>query len=809
MSKKRSNINDKYVKNYNMKNGMKNNVKNNMKNNPKKGKSKAGRIIKSLIKAFIILFIFLGLAGAGILAGLIYGYAVKTEPLKIEDLQLQTKTTFIYDDAGNEIARLTGSQNINREIVYYKDVPKHLANAFIAIEDERFEKHFGVDVIGIMRAVVKKILNPSAPMQGASTITQQVVRNLTGTFEVKLDRKIREWVLAVQLERKLEKWQILELYMNLIYMGGYNGNNYYGVQSASKAYFGKDVSELSLAECALLAGITNAPTIYAPINDKNKANAKVRQEIILAKMLELGYIDEREYEQAIKEPLKYAKQQETRSTLPVQSYFVDYVVEQVINDFVTKKGMDMDYVITKLYNHGLRIYTTQNTEMQKVMDKVFTDDQYFYTENEKAIKNNEHAQAAMVVIDPYTGQIKAMYGGYGEKKASRIYNRATQSKRQPGSSFKPIAVYGPAIDLRLITPATVIDDIPVYLNNQKPNERYPLNFDRTYGGLTTIRNAIKNSINVVAARVWYETLGADNSIEYLKKVGIDRENEKYVSISMGGLEEGVNPLLMAAAYVPFVNKGLYLEPVAYTKVLDSDGKVLLENKQEYRTVYDETSAYLMLNMLQDVTRPGGTAADCIIGDGTRIPTAGKTGTTNDNIDKWFVGFTPYYVAATWYGYDNTTEPIEVASAEQGLAKKIWTAVMNGIHEGLPAKDFEVPTGLEKRNICIYSGKIATELCAHDPRGNAVRSEYFIKGTEPHYSELCDVHVKVKICNDSKDALGRPLPAGPNCPPGSVSEKILIRRPEPYTPQFPGEPLPLDLKYDISPGEYCPVHGAID
>ncbi len=766
-------------------------------------KKKRSGIIFSAARLLIIALVIAGLAAAGIFGGIMYGYATNTEPLNLSDLEVRVETSYIYDEMGNEIASLTGIENKNREQVLYKDIPRHLRDAFVAIEDERFYDHFGIDVSGILRAVWRKALNPSMQMQGASTITQQVVKNLTGDDERSYDRKIQEWWRAIQLERKLDKWQILEIYMNVIYMG----NSFYGVQAASKNYFGKNVSELSLAECALLAGITNEPLTYNPFAEEGRTNVLKRKDTILAKMLELKQIDSREYEQAKKEQIVFA-QKDTEYTLPVHSYFVDQVIEDVIRDLMRKKGFSRDYAITKLYNYGLKIYTTQNSEIQNVLTDIFTDDTYFYDKNDNAIKEGEHPQASSVVVDPWNGHVKGIYGGYGKKNANRIYNRATQLERQPGSSIKPIAVYGPALDLRLITPATVIDDIPVYMYNdpRKKNQRYPLNFDHTYSGLTTVRNGLKRSVNVVAAKIWKEILGPDNSLEYLAKLGIERPDERYVSIAMGGLNKGVSPLQMAAAYVPFANKGIYNEPIFYTRILNSDGTVLLENKSEYRTVYDEAAAWLMTDMLKEVTRPGGTAPGCIIGNGQDIPTAGKTGTTSDNIDKWFVGFTPYYVTAVWYGYDNNKNPIQIAYGEErGKAKQIWTAIMNSIHSGLKSKDFKEPSNIVKRRICIYSGKIATDLCENDPRGSTVRNEYFIEGTQPDYGDICDVHVKAKICTSCKDIWGRYLLAGEDCPPGTVQEVVFIRRKEPYVPRFPDEPFPLDWKFELPEGEYCHKH----
>jgi penicillin-binding protein 1A len=770
----------------------------------KRGKKKRRKLFAATIKVLIIAGIIVGLASVGIFGGIMYGYATNTRPLDLSDLEVRIQTTRIYDSENNEIATLIGSESMDREQVLYKDIPQYLKDAFVAIEDERFHDHFGVDIIGLMRAVWLKLRNPSSRMQGASTITQQVVKNLTGEDDEDVKRKFKEWWRAIYLERKLDKWQILEIYMNIIYMG----HSYYGVQSAAKNYFGKNVWELSLAECALLAGITNEPATYDPFNiyNKNGREAAIgRQRVILKKMLELGYIDSREYEQALKEKLVFMDKKSSRQ-LPVYSYFVDQVIEDVINDLVKIKGYSREYATNMLYNYGLKIYTTMSAKVQDALTEIFTDESYFYSENEIAKEHGETPQASAVVIDPWTGHVKGIYGGAGEKKANRIYNRATQAARQPGSSIKPIVVYAPAIDLRLIAPATVVDDIPVYLDDQNKDVRYPTNFENTYGGLTTIRSAIKRSVNVVAARVWKETLGPDQSLDYLKKVGIDRTDERYVSVAMGGLNKGVSTLEMAAAYVPFVNKGIYHEPITYTKVLKSDGTVLLENKAEYRTVYDEATAWIMTDMMKEVTRPGGTASSCVIGNGKDIPTAGKTGTTSDNVDKWFVGFTPYYVTAVWYGYDNNKTQIEIAYGEERTkATQIWTGIMNKIHEGLEPRDFEKPEGIVERDICIYSGKIATDLCKKDPRGSAVRTEYFIRGTEPAYSDICDVHVQAKVCTASTDKWGRFLLANPDCPPETTENRVLIRRSNPHVPRFPNEPYPLDWKFEINDGEYCTKH----
>jgi len=464
------------------------------------------------------------------------------------------------------------------------------------------------------------------------------------------------------------------------------------------------------------------------------------------------------------------------------------------------QGYSEEVAIRMIYNGGLQIYTTMDPDIQKAMDEVFTDEKYFTKVNKKT---SQTPQAAMVIMDP-NGYVRALYGGSGEKIGAPL-NRASdpQVQRQPGSTFKPIAIYGPAINERRITAATIVDDVPVYMLGVDKGA-YPNNFDYSYAGLTTIRNAIKRSVNVVAAKVWQDILGPDLSLEYLDKVNLNRDNERYLSLALGGLNQGVNPLQMAAAYVPFVSKGIYYEPMTYTKVLDMKGNVILEKKPKSTIVYDETAAYVMVDMLKSVvSESGGTAVGLGQLQNGKMPTAGKTGTTSQNFDKWFVGFSPYYVGAVWYGYDYN---VSISSAESNRALQIWHDVMEKVHEKLEPIPFAEPEGIVRKRICIYSGKIATDLCASDPRGSAVRTELFIKGTEPSDDNLCDVHVKARVCKDSTDANGKSLLAGEYCPESSVEEKVFIRRPVPYVPVKPGEKAPADLIYELPEGEYCNVHG---
>lgn len=786
----------------------------------KKNTSSARKFILTTAKFLLIFIIAIGCAMAGIVGGAICGYIKTAEPITDEQLmqKITGGTTIIYDSKGNVIQKLTGSDNMDSEPVSDKEVPKYLKDAIISIEDERFESNPGIDIQGIINAgigFVKSIVTGSdSGTRGGSTITQQVVKNITGNTKRSLERKVQEWYLAVQLNKKLEKWQILELYMNLSYFG----NSCTGVQAASKKYFGKPVQDLSLAQCALLAGITKYPGTYNPFTETGRQAAKERQETILAKMLELGKINRQQYDEAVNEDLHYAPKSQSQKVTSVQSYFVDQVIVDVRKALMEEHNISKTMADYMIYGGGLEIKTTLDQNIQADMDSVFMDDKYFPLVNSSAQQQEEHPQAAMAIIDAQNGQVRALRGGYGKKEASNTLNRASSSlmRRQPGSSIKPLVVYAPAIDLKIITPATIIDDVPVYMLGAKDSEReYPSNYDNTHDGLTSVRNGLKNSVNVVAAKIWRDMLGPDESVEYLKKVGIDRTNEKYLSLVMGGLETGVNPLQMAAAYVPFAHEGLYFEPTTFTEVKDADGNVIIDRKAaKFSVAYSEQTAFIMADMMKEVTKgrdstyphPGTAAANVnekVIG----MPVAGKTGTTSSNIDKWFVGYTPYYTAAVWYGYDNNgSEPIKLTPKEYDQAQKIWAAVMAKVHEGLPKKDFTMPSGIVQKKICIYSGKVATPLCEKDPRGDATRMEYFIKGTEPRDDEPCDVHVEAQVCTESKDALGRNLLAGPFCPPDKVVTKVFIKRPIPYVPTKPGEKPPKDIAYELPAGEYCTVHG---
>jgi penicillin-binding protein 1A len=522
------------------------------------------------------------------------------------------------------------------------------------------------------------------------------------------------------------------------------GHNCYGVQSAAKTYFNKDVKDLDLAECASIAGITNLPCYYDPLGKYGKEPNKKRQELVLKKMFEQKKISQAEYEQAVNEKLKFVQGDTKELTnSSTQSYFVDQVVLDVKRDLMAK-GLSEQIALKTIYNNGLKIYTTMDSTTQKAMDEVYNDPKFFPSLPGKA----DLPQSGMVLIDPKTGQIRALYGGNG-KKTGNTQNMATQIQRAVGSSFKPIAVYGPAKDQKIITAGTVVDDVPLHLDSTNRAKLYPKNqVAGDYRGLTTIRDAIANSVNTVAAQVYM--MNPDVSYPYLRKVGINRDGEKGVSFSLGGLTTGLSPLQMAGAYIPFDNKGVYVEPTTYTKVVDSKGNTILEKKPKNTIVYSQATSYIMTSMMQSVVQYGTAYPNGIItnGKGQVIPTAGKTGTTSDDWDRWFIGYSPYYVGAVWYGYKTPTDlsGINNLPGWNGVnpSLKIWREVMTRVHKNLDPVAFPDSPNIVRKSICVYSGKLPGALCEKDPRnisgvkGSLKYNEVFISGTEP--TEFCDVHI---------------------------------------------------------------------
>lgn len=750
-----------------------------MKDSNKKvsGKKKKRKI--NVLRFITVIVIVAIVAIGGVLAGTVYGLISTATPITADELRLNKFTSVVYDSKGDEIAHL--SMDENRIWVDYDDIPPHLLNAFVAIEDERFWKHPGIDIKRIISAAINYCIPGSDPY-GASTITQQLVKNITKDDEYALRRKIQEQWRALQLETKLEKWEILELYLNLIYLG----NNVNGVQVASKTYFDKDAQDLNLAESACIAGITQKPAYYDPFINPDKCIN--RQKLVLGKMLELGHIDQTEYDDAVNYKLEFKKGQINKTSK--HSYFVDQVIEDVVSDLIAKNSISREIALKTLYSNGLRIYTTQDLDIQKCMDDVFLDEKYF----PKLEGGDELPQGAMVIIDPYSGEVRGIVGGAGPKTADLVLNRATSklAVKRPGSSIKPIAVYAPAIEAGILTAGSVIDDAPLYIGDYHPE-----NYNKKYRGLTTVRDAVVSSLNVIAVKSWLK-LGAQNSVDFMKDVGITTltRDDRYASMALGGLTNGVTVYEMTAAYATFLNRGIYTKPITYTKVLDRNGKILLENRPDWnkKVVMRETSAYIITDMLEAVvSQVGGTGTGARLQAGN-MPVAGKTGTTDDNWDKWFVGYTPYYAAGVRYGYDKG-KPI----VDTGQAVRIWQAVMEKVHNNLAPKSFEEPQGIVRKAICIDSGMLPGPYCASDPRGSRIREEIFDKNTVPR--TVCGVHTPpTKVCTESN------FLAGDYCPHESIVEKVFIVKPEQYEPIGPGDSAPADRIYELPAGEYCNVHG---
>lgn len=621
---------------------------------------------------------------------------------------IKCENSVVVDSTGNVIAVL-GESRI-QEYVKLEDIPKNLVNAYVSIEDKNFYKHNGINVKRTAGAVASYVFNGGSSSFGGSTITQQLVKNITGDNETKISRKVQEWDRAIKTELVLSKDEILETYLNIIYVGP----NIYGVEKGAEYYFNKKVSELDLAECAFLAGINNSPNSYNPFGkNDNSEKIKSRTTTVLNVMLEQGYISNESYDLAVSElqsGLKFNKGKLEPKGDAIYSYMVDATISEVINDLENKKGMSTNFATNYLYFSGLKIYSTQNSDIQREIEKECEKNKYMI---KSAQYENTTAQAAMVVMNHNNGQVMGCVGGLEKKTVSRGFNRATQALRQTGSAIKPIAVLGPALEEKIITPVTIYDDTKtVFAEGYSPDD-----CEKELGEIT-VRRAVESSQNIPFVKIM-EQLTPEKSMKYMEKEGIANltDGDKNLGLALGGLEKGSSPLEMASAYACIANGGNYIEPTFYTKVENSKGKIILKSKQKSRKVYSEDTAYVLKELLTEpVNGENGTARTCKI-DGMEV--AAKTGTTNDNYDKWLCGFTKYYTAVTWFGYD-VNEPINEGA--NSMANQIWGNVMREIHRYLIKADFDKPKDVEEVVVCRKSGKVAESGC-----GEAY-VEYFRKGT---------------------------------------------------------------------------------
>lgn len=616
----------------------------------------------------------------GMMFACVFAYYVKTcltptLDLSLNDFKLNESSTIWYQDAGGEfreLAKLSGREK--RVWVDYDDIPWYMEKALVSIEDKRFYDHKGVDWYRTAGAFVEMFARMQTSY-GGSTITQQLIKNLTGEDDITIQRKLTEIFGALELEKKYDKKEIMEWYLNAVYFG----EGCWGVQTAAQTYFGKDVSELSLAECAAIVGITNLPTYYDPFY--NVENNKTRQETILREMYEQGYIDYRTYKDAVAEELVFSHARNENYTEEIMSYYTETVIEDVIRDLMRLKGISRDTAKTLIYNGGYKIYCCMDANIQAVVDQVYTD----LNQIPQTAYSDQQLQSAIVVMDPMDGRVLALCGGVGEKTINLGLNRATGTYRSPGSSIKPIASYGPAVDLGLITPNTSVNDSPGL--TLSGTSWYPSNDSNQNFGIVSIYTALQYSLNTVAAQIVDKLpLGPQTSYDYLvNRLGVTSllpEDCDYAPMALGQLTNGITVREMAQAYCPFVNEGVFTYSRTYSMVTDGEGNVVIDNSPSTIQAFKTNTAYTMTYMMQNGVE-NGTGTEAALWS---MPVAGKTGSSGEYKDRWFVGCTPYYVAAVWTGYD-IPERIHVAG---NPAAQLFRKVMAPIHDGLPWRSFTYP-----------------------------------------------------------------------------------------------------------------------
>ncbi len=715
--------------------------------------------------------------------------------------------TVVYDAKGNELTKLVAA-NSNRSYEEIDKIPKYLSDAFVAVEDERFYEHNGIDIRGIIRAGFAALQNGELS-QGASTITQQIIKNnvfddwVNEETMQKIKRKIQEQYLAIELEKKMSKEKILEIYMSTINLG----QNTLGVKAAALRYFNKQPYQLTLSECAVIVATTSNPSKYNPISHPD--NNERRRKVVLEKMKNQGYITQVEYDEAMADDVysRILAVNEETVDKSVYTYFVDEVTRQVLNDLMEIKGFNETQAHWLLFSGGLSIYTTQDPDIQAICDEVYENEENypetikwylnyaltiekangekenhstemfkaFYKQQNPsfnllyATKDDAYAaieaykhdvmsegdkvdgeritltpqpQVSITVEDQSTGHIVAMVGGRGTKEASRTLNRASNTTRQPGSTFKVVSTYAPALDSAGLTLADVQNDAPFNYNSGRPVKNW---WGNNYRGLLSLRYGIVQSANIVAVKTLTQ-ISPQLGFDYLQNFGfttlVDKRVEKDGTVvsdigqplALGGITDGVTNMELNAAYATIANQGTYVKPKLYTKIVDHDGNVMIDNTEPESTqVIKASTAWLLTNAMVDVVT-SGTGGSVNFGN---MAIAGKTGTTSDYKDVWFSGYTPYYTATTWTGYDNNVSM--KTSAEKNLSKTMWKKVMSKIHENLEYKSFPMANGIVTASICSKSGRLPIAgVC-----NGSVKTEYFAEGSVP--TEYCDVHYFSNIC----------------------------------------------------------------
>ncbi len=641
-----------------------------------------GTIFK-VLGTFLLIMLVTGVIFTCIFAAYVKSSILPNAGLNLENFTLN-QSSVIYcknSDTGEweTYATLYGEEN--REWVDYDQMPKYLEYAAVSIEDKRFYEHNGVDWYRTVAAFGNMFLSMNNTF-GGSTITQQLIKNITEDDDVTVQRKIMEIFRALELEKSYTKSEIMEWYLNTIYLG----EGCYGVGTAAYKYFGKDVSQLTIAECASLVGITNNPSMYDPyISTRTKTANKARQETILQQMWEQGYITEDEYKEAVAQELVFTSAEDNSANTAgtengVYSWYVEMIIDDVTADLQEQFGYDQKTARRLLYSGGLQIYACVDTSIQSVVEQVYAD-----TDNLPSPRNSpsQSLQSSIVIMDPYTGDILAVAGGTGEKTANRVLNRAVDSPRPPGSSIKPIAVYGPALDLGIITPDTILSDSPdIKLSG---TDWFPYNDSRTYSGQISVKDALRKSLNTISAQILDKVTPAVSYQYMTEKFGcysLVPEDADYAPLALGQLTYGLTAREMANAYSAIANNGIWIESRSYSTVTDVDGNILLDDDRETHSALSSAAA-TNLTYIMNYAATYGTGYESRLSD---WPVAGKTGTTSDNGDRWFAGFTPYYCAAVWTGYDIP----EYMSFSGNPATQIWQRIMEEIHTGLESRSFPDP-----------------------------------------------------------------------------------------------------------------------
>ena len=748
--------------------------------------------IRNAIGRIVAVLLLTGFFSTLILSVSLVLYATKGIDASLDlnmlvDNQGRTTKLYYQDEDGAfvemEDQRLFGSEN--RIWVSLEDIPVDVRNAFIAIEDHRFFEHHGVDIRRTAGAILG-FFSPSGSHYGGSTITQQLIKNLTGDNTVTPKRKITEIMRALQLEKNVSKTHILELYLNTVYLA----NGCYGLETASETYFGKSASELTAEEGAALAAIIQYPSRYDPIT--HPENNRERRDTILWRMHELGLLETEVYEKALQTDTILHLNEKNREGAK-NSWFTEVVIEDLIHDLSEAYGLSRAAASGLLYNGGLSIYTTVDMKMQKAVENYYANIENFPKSSE-----GSRANSSAVLIDPKNGHLLAVAGAVGEKKSDRIFNLATQMLRSPGSVIKPISVYAPALEKDIITWASVYDDVPVTFTPEgKSYALWPKNNPRVYSGLTTVNSALSKSTNTVAVRI-LQQLGVQNSYRYAQTLGlsnlIERENGEngtllsdiaLAPLALGAVTKGVSVREMTGAYGALANEGVFHESISYTAVYDKDGKLLLSHDEEGKRVFSGETADLMTKLLQNVVSEG-TASDLILKK--FVPVAGKTGTSNANTDRWFIGYTPDVLCGIWYGYQDARD---IGTHKKNPAVLIFDGLLTKLYASQSAQTLTLDKShrfAESENIvrCLYckdSGALPTSACTCDLRGHRLEYGYFKKGTEPKHR--CDTHILVDYDGKTNSV------ASEHCPKENLIRVALIKN---YNRSFPCEITVTDAQY---------------